>query len=91
MSDVEKYINQRKQSDHEFAENFESGYLSFKLGFILAQAREESGMTQEELAHQLNWDQSTVSQIENNAKSIDVATIERYVKALGKELILEIR
>jgi ribosome-binding protein aMBF1 (putative translation factor) len=91
MSDVEKYINQRKKNDREFAENFESGYVSFKLGFILAQAREESGMTQEELARQLNWNQSTVSQIENNAQSVDIATLEKYIKALGKELILEIR
>lgn len=91
MSDLENYINQRKQTDQEFAENFEAGYLSFKLGFILAQAREESGLTQEELAYQLNWDKTTVSQIENNAQSIDIATLEKYIKALGKELILEIK
>lgn len=91
MSDLEKYINQRKQTDHEFAENFESGYLSFKLGLILAQAREESGITPEELARQLNWDKIQVSQIENNLESVDIATLEKYVKALGKELILEIR
>ena len=91
MSDLEKYINQRKQTDHEFAENFESGYLSFKLGLILAQAREESGITPEELAHQLNWDKTQVSQIENNLESVDISTLEKYVKALGKELILEIR
>jgi ribosome-binding protein aMBF1 (putative translation factor) len=91
MSDLEKYINQRKQTDREFAENFESGYLSFKLGLILAQAREESGITPEELARQLNWDKIQVSQIENNLESVDIATLEKYVKALGKELILEIR
>jgi hypothetical protein len=34
---------------------------------------------------------STVSQIENNAQSVDIATLEKYIKALGKELILEIR
>jgi ribosome-binding protein aMBF1 (putative translation factor) len=91
MSDVEKYINQRKQTDREFAENFESGYVSFKLGFILAQAREESGITQEELAHQLNWDKATVSNIEDNVESVGISTLERYAKALGKKLIVEIR
>ena len=91
MSDLENYINQRKQTDREFAENFESGYLSFKLGAILAQARDESGITPEELARQLNWDKIQVSQVENNLEYIDIATLEKYVKALGKELILEIR
>ncbi|MFM7908078.1 MAG: transcriptional regulator, partial [Microcystis sp.] len=50
MSDVEQYINRRKQTDSQFSQGFESGYLSFKLGVILAQAREEAGLTQEELA-----------------------------------------
>jgi len=39
MTDLERYINQRKSRDNEFAENFEAGYLSFKLGFILAKTR----------------------------------------------------
>lgn len=91
MSDLNQYINQRKQSDLEFAENFESGYLSFKLGILLAQAREQLGMSQEELAHRLNWDQATVSQVENNTESVNLVTLERYIKGLGKELILDIR
>ncbi|MEA5532900.1 helix-turn-helix transcriptional regulator [Crocosphaera sp. XPORK-15E] len=91
MSDIEKYIKQRKQKDSDFSENFEAGYLSFKLGFILAQAREESGITIEELAEHLNCDQAIVSQIENNIQSVNIGTLEKYIKALGKELILEIR
>jgi hypothetical protein len=39
MSDVEKYIAKRKQGDPEFAEDFESGYSSLKIGVSLAQAR----------------------------------------------------
>ncbi len=91
MSDIEQYINQRKQQDSQFYENFESGYLSFKLGFILAQAREKSGIIVEELEQQLNWKKGTVDRIENNSKSVDIMTLEKYIKALGKELIIEIR
>ena len=91
MSALEKYITERKQKDCDFSDNFESGYLSFKLGFILAQTREESGITIEEIAQQLNCDQATVFEIENNIQSVDIVTLEKYIKALGKELILEIR
>ena len=91
MSDVEQYINRRKQTDSQFSQGFESGYLSFKLGVILAQAREEAGLTQEELARQLNWDQTTVFNLEKNVESVDISTLERYAKALGKKLIVEIR
>ncbi len=37
MNDVQKYIQQRKQIDPEFSDNFESGYLNFKLEFLLTQ------------------------------------------------------
>jgi hypothetical protein len=34
MSDVEEYIEKCKQTDAEFAEGFESGYSSFKIGVL---------------------------------------------------------
>ncbi len=49
ISDVEAYIEKRKEIDSEFAQDFESGYASFKMGVLLAQARVAAGMTQEEL------------------------------------------
>lgn len=91
MSDVERYINKRKQTDSEFSQGFESGYLSFKLGVILAQARQEAGITQAELARQLDWEPTTILSIENNAESVDISTLEKYANALGKQLIVEIR
>jgi len=43
-----------KKNDPVFAKNFETGYEHFKIGVLLKQAREESGLTQEELASRLN-------------------------------------
>lgn len=91
MSDVEKYIERRKNSNPEFAEDFESGYSSFNIGLLLAQARVEAGMTQEELARQLNLNKSTIVRIENHAEDVGIFTLERYAKALGKKLFVEIR
>ena len=91
MTDLERYTNQRKQRDNEFSENFEAGYLSFKLGYILARTREEKGISQQQLANDLNWEPSLISQVESHAENFDIFTIEKYVKALGKELFVEIR
>ncbi|MGB6296176.1 MAG: hypothetical protein WBF90_08315 [Rivularia sp. (in: cyanobacteria)] len=45
INDIEKYIAKRKISDAEFEENFKLGYASFKIGFLLEQARINAGMT----------------------------------------------
>ena len=34
MSDVEKYISQRKKTDPEFAEGFEDGYRGFEIDIL---------------------------------------------------------
>jgi len=49
MSDLQKYIKKRKVRDTEFAKGFDTGYEQFKIGVLLKQAREEAGLTQEEL------------------------------------------
>ena len=90
MSDLQKYIKKRKSRDPKFAEDFDSGYEQFKIGAILKQAREEAGLTQEELAAKLNTKKSAISRIENHAEDIKLSTLERFANALGKELRLEI-
>ncbi|RLC00097.1 MAG: hypothetical protein DRH90_19180, partial [Deltaproteobacteria bacterium] len=41
-----------------------AGYEQFKIGVILKKAREEAGLTQEELAAKLNTKKSAISRIE---------------------------
>ena len=50
MSDLQKYIAKRKARDPEFTKDYERGYEEFKIGVMLKMAREEAGLTQEELA-----------------------------------------
>jgi HTH-type transcriptional regulator/antitoxin HipB len=90
MSDLQKYINKRKSHDPEFAENFDSGYEQFKIGALLKQAREDAGLTQEELATKLNTKKSAISRIENHAEDIKLSTLEKFANALGKKLRLEV-
>jgi len=86
MSDLDKYIEKRKQTDPEFVKDYETGYENFKIGEMLKQARLERGLTQEELAVRLHTKKTAISRIENHAEDIRLSTLERYARALDKEL-----
>lgn len=86
MDDLEKYISRRKKKSSAFAKNFEVDYENFRIGFILRQAREELGITQEEVAKKLRTKKSAISRIENHAEDIRLSTLNRYAKALGRRL-----
>jgi DNA-binding XRE family transcriptional regulator len=86
MSDVKRYIEKRIETDTEFADGFEVGYVNFKIGVMLRQAREAAGLTQEEVAQQLNTTKSAISRIENHAEDIRLSTLNRYAKAVGANL-----
>ena len=53
MSDLKKYIENRKKIDPSFEKGFDEGYEQFKIGATLRQMRESAGLTQEELAVKL--------------------------------------
>ncbi len=90
MIDLQKYIKKRKARDPEFARGFDTGYEQCKIGVLLKQAREEAGLTQEELAVKLDTKKSAISRIENHAEDIKLSTLEKFAHALGKHLRLEV-
>lgn len=90
MSDLRLYIEGRKKSDSEFAENYDKGYQDFKLGVMLRQAREEAGLTQEELANRIHTKKTAISRIENHAEDIKLSTLEKFANALGKQLTISV-
>ncbi len=90
MSDLKKYITKRKTHDPEFEKDYDRKYEEFKIGVMLKMAREEAGLTQEELAKKLHTKKSAISRIENHAKDIKLSTLENFVNALGKNLRVEV-
>jgi DNA-binding XRE family transcriptional regulator len=90
MSDLKKYITKRKKVDKEFAEGYDEGFENFKIGVLLRQAREQSGITQEAVAKKLHTNKSAISRIENHSEDIRLSTLRKYAQALGKEIHLEI-
>ena len=89
--DLERFIEKKKAESPEFAENFEEGYLNFKIGVILRQAREDLGITQQEVANKLNTTKSVISRMENHADDIRLSTLRKYARALGRKVKLEIQ
>jgi DNA-binding XRE family transcriptional regulator len=90
MSDLNKYIDNRKIKDKDFSKNFDEGYKQFKIGVMLKQARESAGLTQEKLARKLDTKKSAISRIENHAEDIKLSTLVRVATALGKSININI-
>jgi len=90
MSDLKRYISERKKRDRKFTVGFDEGYEQFKIGVMLRQARESAGLTQEELARRLKTKKTAISRIENHAEDIKLSTLERVASALGKRLQVSI-
>jgi ribosome-binding protein aMBF1 (putative translation factor) len=90
MDDLERYIEHRKKRNRKFARSFDRGYRDFKIGAVLRLAREQSGLTQEEVAKKLRTKKTAISRIENHAEDIKLSTIEKFAHAIGKELKLQV-
>ena len=72
--------------DPAFAEGYDEGFQRFKLGVVLKMARKEAGMTQEEVAKKVGTKKSAISRLENKADDMNVSTLLKFLKAVGKEL-----
>lgn len=90
MDDLDRYIQKRKKADRKLAKRFDAGYEQFKIGLLLRMAREEAGVTQEEIAVKLGTKKSAISRIENHAEDIKLSTIEKFAEAIGRHLELNI-
>ena len=86
MSDLQEYKNKRIKKDPEFWKDYDERFETFKLGVLLKQARVEAGMTQEQIAHELQTTKSVISRLENHATDIRLSTLEKFAKAVGREI-----
>ncbi len=89
MKTLKQYIVNRKAEDSDFAKGYDKGYENFKIGVMLKVAREEAGLTQEQLAKKLNTKKTAISRIENHAEDIKLSTIKKFAQALGKTIRIE--
>ena len=90
MDDIDRYVEKRINQSRKFAESFDAGYEEFKIGVMLRQAREQAGITQEELAARIHTRKSAISRIENHADDIRLSTLRNIARALGKHLEIRV-
>lgn len=73
-------------------DELERGFESFKIGYLIQQARIERGMTQEELAEKCGTNKGYISKIENDIKEVRISTLQKIVElGLGGHLELSIK
>lgn len=88
--DLTRYVERRKRTDGKFAVDYVSGYQEFKVGVLLRQAREQAGITQEDLARRTKTKKSAISRLANHAEDMRLSTLARVARALGKTLRIEL-
>ncbi len=86
---VDETIGKRETVNRE---EFETEYDAFKLGVLIQQAREEKGLTQEQLAELAGTNTSYISKLERNLKDIRFSTLQRIINdGLDGHLDISIR
>lgn len=88
MDDLDKYVEKRKQQNPNFWESAEQEYETFKLNILLKQIRQESGISQQDLAEKIGTTKSVISRIENHAEDVRFSTIQKVATACGKKVTL---
>ncbi|SHL09870.1 helix-turn-helix domain-containing protein [Flavobacterium xanthum] len=76
----------------EKRDELEAGFINFKIGTMIHDARLQKGLTQEELADKVGTTKSYISKIENNVKEARFSTLQKIVElGLGGHLELSIK
>ncbi len=86
MIKLNDYIDERLKQEGEVAKTFWEGYEDFKIGVLLKEAREKSGLIQDEVAARIQTTKSVISRMENHAADIRLSTLKRFAQALGMRL-----
>jgi ribosome-binding protein aMBF1 (putative translation factor) len=88
----EKIMRPAKNNNDLKQGNSATGQEEFTIGTLIREARQEKGITQEELAQRVGTTKSYISKIENNIKEVRLSTLQRIVETgLGGQLKLSIK
>jgi len=93
LKSLDQFIDEKiGKKGMEQRERFEEEYDAFKLGVLIQQAREQKGLTQEQLAKLAGTNKSYISKLERNLKDIRFSTLQRIInEGLGGQLEISIK
>ncbi|MHB1483817.1 MAG: helix-turn-helix domain-containing protein [Saccharofermentanales bacterium] len=90
MDDFEKHINKKLQNP-SFAKKRKESEAEHALVKALVEARNEAGMTQQQLSKKSEIDQAVLSRIESGKANPSIKTLLKVANGLGKKLIIDFR
>ncbi len=86
-----KELLKKDLEDQEFRKAFEEEEIYASMAITIARLREQSGLSQNELARMVGTTQQTISRLEDPRNtSITVNTLGKIASALGKQLRIKI-
>lgn len=83
-------LKRRLMKNGEFRAEYEKAETEFALVEALVRARSRANLTQAQLAKKLGTTQSAIARLESGRVSPSVATLERYAKATGTQLHIDL-
>ncbi len=93
LKSLDQFVDEKiGKKGTEKRDQFENDYDAFKLGVLIQQAREQKGLTQEQLAELAGTNKSYISKLERNLKDVRFSTLQRIInEGLGGQLDISIR
>lgn len=88
--DLDKYIDEREHREPGFRDLVAAAERRQAFVRALAAKRRERGLSQTQIAAAMATSASIVSRLESGA-DVRISTLEKYLSALGLELLLEAR
>lgn len=82
-------VKKRLLDDPETARAFDEAAEEYAAFEAMLQARAAAGVTQAEMAERMGTTQSAIARLEGGRVSPSVATLQKYARALGKRLKIE--
>lgn len=83
-------IGAKWRADPKFRAEYDRQEPIFAAAFALASARNRAGLTQAELAVKLGTSQSQIARVESGRHLPSFRMVERYARALGCEIKIEL-
>ncbi len=74
--------------DPAFKAEYERLEPEFQIIRAIIDAREESGLTQEELSKRSGINQANISKLEHGNANPSISTLQKLAKGLGKKLVI---
>ena len=82
----------KQRRDPKFAGEYDRLEIPTRLAVKIAMMRDQQGLTQRALARKLGVSQQAISRLEDQeAANYTLATLQKVAKALGKELVVDLK